>query len=138
MVTALLTRWRARRALRRTPPELRVLHALATGVTYPPLIASAYHLTLAQACDTLTDLERRRLVRPHVPRPGQEAASTLTRYALTLEGEWHAARSLLPGLQSGTPTGWKGVHLCVRPGQHLLPVATLSPITAHLEGRSHP
>lgn len=135
---ALLARWRARRALRRTPPELRVLHALATGVTYPPVIASTYQLTLAQACDTLADLERRRVVRPHVPRPGQEEASTLTRYTLTLEGEWHAARSLLPGLQPGTPTAWKGLILCIRPGQHPLPVETLSPITAYVEGRPYP
>lgn len=137
-LTALLARWRARRALRRVPPELRVLHALATGVTYPPVIASTYHLTLAQTCEILADLEHRRAVRPHVPRPCLEAPSTLTRYALTLEGEWRAARALLPGLQPGTPTAWKGQHLCIRPGQHLLSVAVLSPITAHLEGRPHP
>lgn len=138
MVTALLARWRARRALRRVPPDLRVLHALATGVTYPPVIASTYHLTLAQACDTLAALEGQRIVRRHAPRPHLDSPTTLQRYELTLSGETYAAKALLPGLWPGTPVAWKGQLLCIRPGQHLLSVAALSPITAHLEGRPHP
>ncbi|OWL99003.1 hypothetical protein CBQ26_00660 [Deinococcus indicus] len=137
-LTALLARWRARRALRRVPPELRVLHALATGVTYPPLIASTYHLTLAQTCGTLAALEGQRIVRRHAPRPHLDSPTTLQRYELTLSGETYAAKALLPGLRPGTPVAWKGQLLCIRPGQHLLSVAALSPITAHLEGRPHP
>lgn len=128
----LFARWQARRALARISPYHRVLHALATGCTYPPSIAALYRLTLTEVDDELRDLEIQGFARPQRPRLGGHLA-TCTRYVLTGTGDRHAAYALLPDLAPGTPVGWVGEHLCIRPGQHPLPVAQFTPLTALLE-----
>lgn len=128
----LFARWQARRALARISPYHRVLHALATGCTYPPSIAQLYRLTLTEVDDELRDMEIQGLARAQRPRLGG-SLGTCTRYVLTGTGDRHAAYVLLPDLAPGTPVGWRGEQLCVKPGQHPLPVAQFTPLTALLE-----
>lgn len=128
----LFARWQARRALARISPYHRVLHALATGCTYPPSIAALYRLTLTEVDDELRDLEIQGFARPQRSRPGALVA-TCTRYVLTGTGDRHAAYVLLPDLAPGTPVGWRGEQLCIKPGQHLLTVAQFTPLAALLE-----